>query len=347
VKYLAWIAAALFAAAPLAAQEQPVEALQERVHVVRPGDTLWDIARAYLNDPFLWPEIFRLNTDVVQNPARIYPAERLRLPGVRVAVVPGVERGRTIFFPRDEVTDPRPVHTIRPAGTADVPVLTPGDYYRAGLLLREREFRPIGAISERLFPSVIALELPPQIQLYDRIFVSLGVPGTVQPGDRLHFYRPGRAVRAHGRIFQPTGIATVAAVEDHSATAVVVQVYDAMTVGDLALPLPEFPVPAGVSPLPEVGLEGAIIAFQNIHALQMTQEIAFLNVGEVAGITEGDEFAVYLPRERRRWGVRPEVEVARLQVVRVGEQTSAARVVAMEYPALEPGLPVRRVARMP
>jgi hypothetical protein len=139
----------------------------------------------------------------------------------------------------------------------------------------------------------------------------------------------------------------VAAVEDHIATAVVVQVYDAMTVGDLALPLPEFPVPAGVSPLPEVGLEGAIIAFQNIHALQMTQEIAFLNVGEVAGITEGDEFAVYLPRERRRWGVRPEVEVARLQVVRVGEQTSAARVVAMEYPALEPGLPVRRVARMP
>ncbi|HEU0016293.1 MAG TPA: LysM peptidoglycan-binding domain-containing protein, partial [Longimicrobium sp.] len=64
----------LAAAAPLAAQDPQPE---PRLHVVQEGETLWDIARHYLDDPFLWPEIFRLNTDVVEDPARIYPSERL------------------------------------------------------------------------------------------------------------------------------------------------------------------------------------------------------------------------------------------------------------------------------
>jgi nucleoid-associated protein YgaU len=37
--------------------------------VVKKGDTLWDIAKAYLKDPFRWPEVFQRNTDVVENPA--------------------------------------------------------------------------------------------------------------------------------------------------------------------------------------------------------------------------------------------------------------------------------------
>jgi hypothetical protein len=350
VKALIWIAALLLTAAPLSAQDRPQEPAEERVHVVRSGDTLWDLARGYLSDPFLWPEIFRLNTDIVRNPARIYPSERLRIPGGAGFAwgTDPAQRNPTVFYPRDEQSR-FVTHSVRAAGTADIPVLTPGDFYRAGFLAREREVRPIGRVVERLFPSVIALELPPQIQLYDRIYVTLDADAAASsgPGDRLHFYRVDRAVRQHGRLFVPTGIATVVAVQGNLATAVVIQIYDAMTVGDLAFPLADFPVPPGVLPVDDAGPAASVVTFQNPRALYMTEDVAFLDVGSAEGVREGDEFEVYLPAQRRRWGVRPEVTVARLQVVRVAGRTAAARVIAMEFPALEPGLPARRVARMP
>jgi len=85
--FAAVVPAALFMPASVAAQGDTVQ-----THTVRPGDTLWDLAKKYRGDPFLWPDIYRLNTAVVEDPHWIYPGEVLRLtPADNVKAVPSAD----------------------------------------------------------------------------------------------------------------------------------------------------------------------------------------------------------------------------------------------------------------
>ena len=46
------------------------------VHTVKQGDTLWELGKQYLNDPFLWPQIWEMNNHV-KNPHWIYPGDQI------------------------------------------------------------------------------------------------------------------------------------------------------------------------------------------------------------------------------------------------------------------------------
>lgn len=343
----------LLAASPAAAQEpQPPTgrppAAQE--HDVRRGDTLWDLAGQYLGNPFRWPEIWELNRHIVADPHRIYPRESLRIPGYNYPASPEAQQdsppGRTVFFPDDAQ---RMGGGLLLASDASLQTaITEGDFYRAGFLSAEA-VAALGTLVEVLSPTVLPGRLDPQVGLYDRVYVKLSDRGRsgLRLGDRVHFWRPGREVPTHGRIFESTGLATVVALDADVATVEVDRFFDAIRVGDLALPVREFTVPAGAFPSPASGLEGRLLAFEEPHALHAIHDLAFVDLGERSGVREGDEFEVVLPPTRVSWGVRPEIPIARLRVIRTEGGTSAVRVIHLDQPALEPGLPIRLVGKMP
>ena len=67
-------------------QEEPKEKVKvpadmPETHVVKEGDTLWDITQAYYGDPYRWPEVWSYNPNIT-NPHWIYPDAEVRIrPG--------------------------------------------------------------------------------------------------------------------------------------------------------------------------------------------------------------------------------------------------------------------------
>ncbi|MBY0418346.1 MAG: LysM peptidoglycan-binding domain-containing protein [Pararheinheimera sp.] len=62
----------------LLADELKLKADAPILYQVKAGDTLWDIAGLYLQHPWLWPRLWKLNPQV-DNPHLIYPGDELHL----------------------------------------------------------------------------------------------------------------------------------------------------------------------------------------------------------------------------------------------------------------------------
>jgi nucleoid-associated protein YgaU len=51
------------------------------IHVVRRGDTLWDISAERLGNPYRWPRLFGENRGHILDPDVIEVDDRIRIPG--------------------------------------------------------------------------------------------------------------------------------------------------------------------------------------------------------------------------------------------------------------------------
>lgn len=386
------IAGLLPEALPLQAQERQQEPAAQtaqegrRVHVVREGDTLWDLANFYLSDPFLWPEIYRVNTMVVEDPHWIYPAEELVVPGleelpveipvevpieepVEVPVeprVPGEEP--EVIIPTPEVIEevpPEEIEELRSIFTAaeitrttltyrrGVPVpavaVSESDFYRSALLVPLEELGPRGELVDPTAPRGFHVEPTSTIPRYGRIYVSH--PGGEPPGlgDRILLFRVERRIRPYGYVVRPTGMATIAAVHEEVSTAVVTEVYERVLIGDQVIEAESFELEPGVfaEPVP-TGPSAELVALLDEQPVVSVEDFVFVSIGRNQGITVGDEFEIYAPSRQSPTGLRlPEEHIGLGRVLRVTEETATLRVLEMRHPTIDVGLPVRLVRKMP
>ena len=99
IKKLFVMVCALLLAGQLLATDVVLNPEHPDHYVVVKGDTLWDISAMFLRDPWLWPEVWHVNPQIV-NPHLIYPGDLLSLVYVDGKPQLRMSRGDNKLSPR-------------------------------------------------------------------------------------------------------------------------------------------------------------------------------------------------------------------------------------------------------
>ena len=346
----------------------------DRAHRVREGDTLWDLSRVYLNDPFMWPEIYRLNPDIVEDPHWIYPGEMLRLPtGAADPAVAAAEP--TVLaqreMPVETVLSQRvmPVETVFDAGLGrpkgpPPPALTPGDAAPPRVrALSAHEFLAApwvairgnppgsGELLESVAPSGIAYsELAEFLQVFDRVYATLPSSAVGAIGEQFLVVSQGPALTDSTSMLIPTGIVEVERRPDGEAASVrVLRLFGTMKLGDRLISMPVLNLPEDILPTPrELGMMTSVVWIAGNDILPTTQDYLVLDARLRDGVALGDQFTLVLPRRESAAGVTlPEEPIALARVVRATDHGVTVMVIDQRHPSIKVGTRARLSAKMP
>jgi LysM repeat protein len=320
-------AGVLFALVPCSARAQAPD-----THTVKAGDTLWDLAKQYLGDPFLWPEIYRLNTLVVEDPHWIYPGEVLRLAASEKATaVPQTETPAPVAAdtipaapgearpglaevppeqpaaPAEEAPEPQPSdaeHLFPPSRGQRRIALTAGegrtppplhrnDFYSSGFLT-ENDALPFGRVHGPVTPSQIPTNEPnSNTTLYTKIAVDAPSGPTYQVGDSLLLASVRSRLEGYGRVVEPRGLARVVQISEGTPIAEVIAVYGEILPEEATLPAEKFADPGPVEPVPVAdGVAASVIGWPGRRELKGSGVVLFLDKGKSDGVAAGDVFEV-------------------------------------------------------
>jgi hypothetical protein len=360
--------AVLVVSAPLEAQQPQPQQAQQREHIVKRGDTLWDLARLYLGNPFLWPSIFEANRpNPVENAHWIYPSERLIIP----PLLQQPQQTRLLGEPVDQqvsqamaqpvvpVVPPPPQEPV-PAqaqptvlATLDLrrPIIPVGEYLAAPWVSATAEGEVLGRIIQPRDPAAADDKLAKTLHPTDLVYVGQLAGTRALVGDSLVVVRFGRAIGDRGRIIEPLAILRVDSVTPTTLTARIARQIGDARVGDPVLVLDRVPEIGAGQPEPvSGGIEGQLLEFHLPEPLHGITDVAFISLGARDGVGIGDEFTVYVPArlvDRDPPSPLPPTEIATVRVVKVGDTTSTVRVLSVNSTALRAGLPVRLIRKMP
>jgi LysM repeat protein len=348
-------------------------------HKVKKGDTLWDLAKQYLSNPYLWPQIHHINTDVVKDPHWIYPGEVLRIPGAAPVVAATDQTATPQTTAADSAVQRTASTTDRSSGPAAPTVFingvqgrrtvssrieTPDEYPHTAV--RAGEFyaapwvdRSGGAagqgrlIASAEIPGIAQASGRSRLLPHERGYVTLPAGTTAAKGDRLLVFAPGAELSGGAQVMQPTGILEVErAAEGEAATVRIVQQFGYVEVGQRVVPLQRFTMSTEARPEPvEGGLESEVTAVPTRAVLPTVGYYVILSATAREGVDVGDVFMLYRPRTSTAvaggtTATLPEEPIALAQVVKVTERGTTAMIVDQRHPAVKPGVHARLTAKI-
>ncbi|MAZ88829.1 MAG: peptidoglycan-binding protein [Cellvibrionaceae bacterium] len=317
-------------------------------HRVVKGDTLWDISETFLQNPWMWPEIWHVNPQI-DNPHLIYPGDVIKLVYLdgkpRLTVERGDEARRYKMSPGTVKLEP--AVRIMPLGEA-IPAI------------------PLDAIDKFLTRSRVVtdeeLELAPYVltgaeqhlivgagdQLYARGEYEDGVKvyGVYRAGEQ---YIDPETEEVLGLQALDIGTVRMNAQNDDVATFAVTRTTEEIRIEDRLLPHEERAIDSTFFPtVPEDDLRGLIMSVEGGLSQVGRMDVVAINRGEREGLEIGNVMAIFKEggqvKDRVKGGVvqLPEEKAGLLMVFRTFEKMSFALVLEATRP-----LAVNDIVRRP
>jgi len=305
------------------------------LHIIVPGDTLWDLADLVFGNPYLWPQIWNENR-YIQDSHWIYPGDPLLLPArptVVGEVVPQGQEGaptapQAARPAQPEETEPAPAETQEeeaapvtaehppaaapPAGSAHAPRSVPkvvplaDDFdIRCSGFIAPREEKPDYFISNQIEEGKLGLTEG------DILYLNRGKSnGHVEPGteysviDREGEVRHPITHKFLGHYYRRLGTVKVLAAQETTAIATISMACDEIRTGQALVPLNVTLLPAKMAPpfdqLTVVSPDketGYIVHVKDNQERASPGQIVDIDMGIEDGLKPGDFLTVYLPSE--------------------------------------------------
>jgi hypothetical protein len=305
-------------------------------HMVVKGDTLWDIAGRYLDNPYLWPQIWEANSYVTK--ARlIYPGDPIFLPSVQLADAPAEAETEVVTAAKAPVAEEDYLPEWMDMD-AYINVASEDTVRYAGYISASREDESLNIKGMEAENGTPLERVTAGTREY--LYLSRGANAGVKAGDLYTIHRRAREVKHPvtgkkvGYRIQTTGVARILLVGENSSRAVVEASGREVDTGDYLLPLTQVESPkvkrrvvveGGDLSLDTGGATGYVVDIEDNSVTSASGVVVGVDVGSGSGLAVGRVITVFRQGDKSDSVTRRPLGAA--VVVSVRENFSVARLV--------------------
>lgn len=260
-------------------------AQEVKEYTIVKGDTLWDISQKELQDPFLWPKVWKENPDI-KNPDRVYPGQSIRIPLYLL------EKER----PEEVASEP-----VAPTEKRAAPVVETEKNDTKGVALKPLIDRDLliasGYVAESLQKMGTITGSPDDRKAFGvRDYVYVQPTHQVKIGDLFYVVRAENPVRHPktdkfmGYMVEVLGIAEIKEFLYGETKAQIIRDFFEIVQGDILVPYEELVPPLTAGQHRRPAIDATVIAARGLQQLNGNLDIVYIDKGRRDGIEIGDLF---------------------------------------------------------